>query len=58
VGALNGLGMPRANESGLSPIDMARSSGIPDTSEVVKHMNVEEIVRLVILRTKYRAQNK
>jgi len=46
------------NESGLSPIDMARSSGIPDTSEVVKHMNVEEIVRLVILRTKYRAQNK
>mmetsp|Transcript_36346 Transcript_36346/g.109467 ORF Transcript_36346/g.109467 Transcript_36346/m.109467 type:complete len:476 (-) Transcript_36346:500-1927(-) len=45
-------------ENGLTPIDAAKNAGIPEDSQVVKKLQVEEVVRLVTLRGRCRAQKK
>lgn len=45
-------------ENGLTPIDMARSHGMQEDSEVIQQLQVEEVVRLVMQRGKCREQNK
>lgn len=46
------------NENSQSPVDVARSLGLPEGSEVVQMLQVEEIVRLVMQRCACRQQNK
>lgn len=46
------------NEGGLTPIEVARNVGIPEQSQVIKRLQVEEAVRLVMQRSKCRALNK
>mmetsp|Transcript_21476 Transcript_21476/g.46815 ORF Transcript_21476/g.46815 Transcript_21476/m.46815 type:complete len:378 (-) Transcript_21476:51-1184(-) len=46
------------NDNGLIPIEVARNAGIPEESQVVKKLQVEEAVRLVMQRSRCRAQNK
>lgn len=42
----------------MSPIDVARHSGLTDSSGVVRRLQVEEVVRLVVQRCRCRVQNK
>eukprot|EP00927_Polykrikos_kofoidii_P032152 TRINITY_DN27471_c0_g1_i1.p1 TRINITY_DN27471_c0_g1~~TRINITY_DN27471_c0_g1_i1.p1 ORF type:complete len:555 (+),score=85.12 TRINITY_DN27471_c0_g1_i1:94-1665(+) len=46
------------SDVGLSPIDAARSAGLPETCSVVKRLQIEDIVRLVMMRCRCRAQSK
>mmetsp|Transcript_14598 Transcript_14598/g.25860 ORF Transcript_14598/g.25860 Transcript_14598/m.25860 type:complete len:536 (-) Transcript_14598:13-1620(-) len=46
------------SQNGLTPIDMARSLGMHEDSEVLQQLQVEEVVRLVMLRGTCREQNK
>jgi len=46
------------NENGLTPIDVARNAGISEQSQVIKRLQVEEAVRLIILRSQCRAQKR
>eukprot|EP00929_Paragymnodinium_shiwhaense_P036185 TRINITY_DN19429_c0_g1_i2.p1 TRINITY_DN19429_c0_g1~~TRINITY_DN19429_c0_g1_i2.p1 ORF type:complete len:293 (-),score=56.78 TRINITY_DN19429_c0_g1_i2:62-940(-) len=43
---------------GLTPLDVARHANIPESSAVVKRLQVEEIVKLVMHRCRCRALNK
>lgn len=46
------------NDNGQTPLDVTRNSGLSEHSPVVRRLQIEETVRLVMLRTKCRVQKR